>query len=343
MHLLHSLAVRASLPLTSTSKGLRSVSSNALNLAMHRRSSPNQSQNEDDPGYKFVSSQDFDYNDDPRPRYTRTIDPYADNTSSFVAESGVDDGAARSPSSSYAYSYNAQKFGRFDRSRSPGRREPDNVRREEDTRPIPEPIPTAPTPEYISISKTPSPPIENPMSSRKLLILDLNGTLLFRAKYRPPHTTSRWQRGSQRPPPFDPYADPTVQRPLRTVFPRPYMTSFREFLFHPRTRSWLDTMVWSSAQPHSVTDMVDKCFEASKEQLVAVWARDTLGLDERSYRKRLLIPLDFITNTLQIRKHKPRKTSQNHGVRFHPSHQAPTKTLPTRHPAQPPTQPTPPS
>ena len=42
-------------------------------------------------------------------------------------------------------------------------------------------------------------------------------------------------------------------------------------------------MVWSSAQPDSVADMVDKCFGERKEELVAVWARDTLGLDEQAY------------------------------------------------------------
>lgn len=45
-------------------------------------------------------------------------------------------------------------------------------------------------------------------------------------------------------------------------------------------------MVWSSAQPHSVADMVDKCFAERKEELVAVWARDTLGLDEQSYHRK---------------------------------------------------------
>ena len=42
-------------------------------------------------------------------------------------------------------------------------------------------------------------------------------------------------------------------------------------------------MVWSSAQPHSVADMVERCFAERKEELVAVWARDTLGLDEQAY------------------------------------------------------------
>ena len=74
-------------------------------------------------------------------------------------------------------------------------------------------------------------------------------------------------------------------------------------------------MVWSSAQPHSVQDMVRRCFgegggnaggvegmggpsisrasingedEFSGKReggLLAVWARDTLGLDRNSYRE----------------------------------------------------------
>lgn len=63
------------------------------------------------------------------------------------------------------------------------------------------------------------------------------------------------------------------------------MPTFREYLFHPVTRQWLDTMVWSSAQPHSVDDMVNKAFEQHREGLVAVWARDTLGLSSRDYSK----------------------------------------------------------
>ena len=74
---------------------------------------------------------------------------------------------------------------------------------------------------------------------------------------------------------------------------------------------WLDVMVWSGAQPHIVGDMVEKCFGAADEahsragikgdgqiegdaaangqkesdDLVAIWARDTLGLTEVQYRK----------------------------------------------------------
>ncbi|KIL60524.1 hypothetical protein M378DRAFT_14082 [Amanita muscaria Koide BX008] len=98
-------------------------------------------------------------------------------------------------------------------------------------------------------------------SARKLVILDLNGTLLFR---------SQSQRGSS-----------------RTVYTRPYMPSFREYLFHSETRSWLDTMIWSSAQPHNVAIMVQACFGSDKDKLIQIWARDRMKLDESSYNQKV--------------------------------------------------------
>ena len=62
------------------------------------------------------------------------------------------------------------------------------------------------------------------------------------------------------------------------------MQSFQDYIFHPKTRTWLDTMIWSSAQPHSVHDMVDKCFGPAQENFAAIWARDTLGLKHYEYR-----------------------------------------------------------
>lgn len=103
------------------------------------------------------------------------------------------------------------------------------------------------------------------MKTRKLLVLDLNGTLLIRS------ARSRGSSGPQ----------------LRPVQPRPYMHSFRTYLFCADTKAWLDTMVWSSAQPHSVDDMVDKVFGASRGELKAVWNRKSLGLSEAEYREYL--------------------------------------------------------
>ncbi|TFK24436.1 hypothetical protein FA15DRAFT_592402 [Coprinopsis marcescibilis] len=122
--------------------------------------------------------------------------------------------------------------------------------------------------EYLAISSQPSTRQEDPESQRKLLILDLNGTLV----YRTPH-----QRKTA-------YQVPGA-RALRTVHPRPYLPSFKEYIAHPQVSRWLDTMVWSSAQPHSVQDMVQKTFGSGKV-LRAVWARDTLGLTQEEYNRK---------------------------------------------------------
>lgn len=159
-----------------------------------------------------------------------------------------------------------------------------------------------PSPSYLATSLIPSTPLQNPCTQRKLLILDLNGTLLIRPKRRLPIESylRKGQRSSAPGPRFLP------------VHPRPYMPTFKQYLFlghrpidsdgrHQQgegTKAWLDVMVWSSAQPHNVGNMVEKCFgvvadnnvdvvEKEKERsgdLVAVWARDTLDLTDVQYR-----------------------------------------------------------
>ncbi len=105
-------------------------------------------------------------------------------------------------------------------------------------------------------------------------MLDLNGTLLHRSQNNVARVKyhERGRDSNGRPLPR-----------LRPVHPRPYMPAFRSYLFASRTKAWLDVMVWSSAQPHSVGDMVDKCFGEHREKLIAVWARDTLGLSNEHY------------------------------------------------------------
>ena len=136
--------------------------------------------------------------------------------------------------------------------------------------------PTSPTDEYLRTSLAPSTPLDplSPSPSRKLLILDLNGTLLFRSPRSP--RGPRIHRNTHT-------AAATPAFRLRHVYPRPYLSSFRAYLFAPRTLTWLDTMVWSSAQPHSVNDMVNHCFKEEQNKLVAVWSRDTLGLAKEDY------------------------------------------------------------
>ena len=134
------------------------------------------------------------------------------------------------------------------------------------------PPPQGPSSDYIATSDNPSNVLTDPASSRKLLVLDLNGTLLHRS----PHPGKNAPR----------YSIPGqggFQPRLRSVHPRPYLPSFKSYIFHPSNKQWLDVMVWSSAQPHSVHDMVDKCFHDEEHQFVAVWARDTLGLPQHLY------------------------------------------------------------
>lgn len=134
------------------------------------------------------------------------------------------------------------------------------------------PPPHGPSSEYIATSDDPSHLLTDPASSRKLLVLDLNGTLLHRS----PHSSKNVPR-------YPIPGQQGFQPRLRSVHPRPYLPSFKSYIFHPSNKEWLDVMVWSSAQPHSVSDMVDKCFHGEKHHLVAVWARDTLGLPQHLY------------------------------------------------------------
>lgn len=118
-------------------------------------------------------------------------------------------------------------------------------------------LPLQPSMAYLAIASSVSVRAEHPHLTRKLLVLDLNGTLLLRPKPRN-----------------------DIRRPIH---PRPYMPSFCSYIFHDAVKPWLDTMVWSSAQPHSVDEMVAKCFGSRRDQLKAIWARDTLGLDKNDY------------------------------------------------------------
>ena len=134
------------------------------------------------------------------------------------------------------------------------------------------PLHQGPSLEYIATSDDPSNLLIDPTSSRKLLVLDLNGTLLHRS----PHP-------SKNAPRYSIPGQEGFQPRLRSVHPRPYLPSFKSYIFHPSNKEWLDVMVWSSAQPHSVHDMVDKCFHDEKHHFTAIWARDTLGLPQHLY------------------------------------------------------------
>ncbi|KAG7091969.1 hypothetical protein E1B28_008358 [Marasmius oreades] len=137
------------------------------------------------------------------------------------------------------------------------------------------------SPSYLSQTATPSRHLQDPTSSRKLLVLDLNGTLLLRPK-----------RGKGKAKEEEGVLGPRI----RPIHPRPYIPTFREYLSHPKTLSWLDTMVWSSAQPHSVKRMVEKCFYTGSEGsrcLKGLWARDMFHLAPELYGKKTLTVKDL--------------------------------------------------
>ncbi|ORY86859.1 HAD-like domain-containing protein [Protomyces lactucae-debilis] len=96
---------------------------------------------------------------------------------------------------------------------------------------------------------------DTPLARLKLVILDLNGTLVFR------------ENGA---------------RSSNTPIPRPGLRDFCKYLFDN-----FAVMVWSSAQPQSVLSMCANIFShEQREQLVAVWARDTLGLTPEQYNSK---------------------------------------------------------
>ncbi|KAG9034433.1 hypothetical protein FRB95_013230 [Tulasnella sp. JGI-2019a] len=125
--------------------------------------------------------------------------------------------------------------------------------------PVVEFVPGIPSPEYLQTSLEPSFPCPISANKPKLLILDLNGTLVYRSPRN---------------------------RRNRTITPRPYMESFTRWVTHPE--SGLQTMIWSSAQPVNVEKMALACFgEDGAKSLRAIWARDTLGLTQRDYARKV--------------------------------------------------------
>jgi len=92
-----------------------------------------------------------------------------------------------------------------------------------------------------------------------LIILDLNGTLFYRAK-----------------------------RNNRAVTSRPYLTQFLNFIF-----TNCHVMVWSSAQPHSVEAMLNFGFGNRASELVRVWDRTHFKLPKVDYERKVLTIKDL--------------------------------------------------
>ena len=136
---------------------------------------------------------------------------------------------------------------------------------------------------------------------RKLVVLDLNGSLLWRSNFK-------------------------TSAGARKAFRRPYVGVLAQYLAHERTTQamvafpnqpgrhampleWyaddkanferegvgkgkevtvlspLDAMIWSSVQPRNVGDMVDVAFGSLQAVLRAVWTRSMIGLSRVEYCK----------------------------------------------------------
>ncbi|KAF1917813.1 HAD-like domain-containing protein [Ampelomyces quisqualis] len=107
-----------------------------------------------------------------------------------------------------------------------------------------------------------------------LVILDLNGTVLFRPN-----------------------------KNARSMIARPYLRPFLQYLFQS-----FKVMVWSSAKPATVKSLVDQSLDKDlRSMLVASWARDTFGLSATNFNQNVQVykNLRLIWSRDQIQQHHP--------------------------------------
>ena len=137
-----------------------------------------------------------------------------------------------------------------------------------------------PTPEYLAQaaeepSVTESP---NPM----LVILDLNGTVLYRPN-----------------------------RNAKTMIERPFLKPFLRYLFEN-----FKVMVWSSAKPDNVRSLVHQALDNDlRSKLIAHWGRDSFGLSVANYNQNVQVykNLKLIWSRDQIQRYHPEYAT---GARF---------------------------
>ncbi|KAI8139901.1 NLI interacting factor-like phosphatase-domain-containing protein [Fennellomyces sp. T-0311] len=116
--------------------------------------------------------------------------------------------------------------------------------------------PLKPSEQYIALSQQASTLLEEPVP-KKLLILDLNGTLVSRTKARD------------------------------SMYVRPYQDKFIDYIFR-----YFHVMVWSSAQPHSVAYMCE-LFDGRDNELILKWDRRMFGLTSAQYNSKSITIKDL--------------------------------------------------
>ncbi|CAO2648632.1 Nn.00g078990.m01.CDS01 [Neocucurbitaria sp. VM-36] len=129
-----------------------------------------------------------------------------------------------------------------------------------------------PTPEYLSQAAEEPSTIEPP--GHVLVILDLNGTVLYRPN-----------------------------RNAKTMIERPFLRPFLRYLFQN-----FSVMVWSSAKPDNVKSLVMQSLDKDlQSRLVARWARDSFGLSPTNYNQNVQVykNLKLVWSRDVIQQHHP--------------------------------------
>ncbi|KAI1342014.1 HAD-like domain-containing protein [Xylariaceae sp. FL0016] len=110
-----------------------------------------------------------------------------------------------------------------------------------------------PSTKYLSIAA--QPPLLLPYPRKILVVIDLNGTLLYRPNRKQP----------------------------KNFVERPYAKTFLSYCIETFT-----VVIWSSAKPENVNNM---CMNLTKpqehERIAAIWARDKFGLVASDYQQRV--------------------------------------------------------
>ncbi|CAG8579939.1 7605_t:CDS:1 [Acaulospora colombiana] len=135
---------------------------------------------------------------------------------------------------------------------------------------------STPSKKYLEILSRKSVRLSKP--TPKLIVLDLNSTLLHRSK-------KKRTRGTL----------------------RPYLKEFLQYLFDSTegTSENFDfsVMVWSSARPQTVDALVDKAFGRYRSRLVAIWSRKKFGLNEHAYHRKVSVIKDLETVWDELNRH----------------------------------------
>lgn len=130
-----------------------------------------------------------------------------------------------------------------------------------------------PTPLYLARSF--APPAALPQPRRILVILDLNGTVLYR---------------------------PTRYQPT-TFVERPHARRFLDYCLEA-----FHLAIWSSARPENVQNMLSQLLtRKQRKQCVVTWARDRLGLSQNDYNLRVQCykRLDAVWNNDEVQASHP--------------------------------------